>query len=557
MPQLTHLPALPVLTAASMALLLTASACSGRNVPGATGGAGGTDKGCVDVEEEPGLVNTEYGAVRGEVLGGTYAFKGIPFAAPPVGDLRFRPPEAPKCWNGERNATAFGARCVQHDLLGQQVLGQEDCLTLNVWAPNDKSATPLPVMVYFHGGSNVRGSSSEMFEDAPFFNGQPLVEQADVVVVTFNYRVGAFGFLAHAALSHEDSHGSSGNYALLDQIAALSWVQSNIAGFRGDPKRVMVFGESAGAIDICALVASPLAKGLFSRALMQSGACVSQPLAAREAYGEIFADAVECTGSDVAACLREQDPSVLLAAYPAIELEAVGLGGLEFGPTVDGHVLTGDPLTIIGAGKHNDVPLAIGTNADESALFQAAATVTPDEYEQKLVDAYSSADVAAILSVYPKPATSPAAKAQLIALDSDVKYTCPSRLAARAAANSQTSPVFRYWFTEVVNKPLSFPKGLGAFHGLELYYLFQHGQVPGFPGQPPVALERAEKQLGSDMLGYWTRFATDGDPNGGSGAEWPAYDVTTDTYLDLNETPGSGEGIRTAECDVLDNVTPL
>ncbi len=519
----------------------------------AGGGAGGDD--CVsDKTPEPGLVITKHGAVRGVAAGNSYAFKGIAYAAPPTGTLRWRPPEPLQCWKGEQDATSFGDVCVQHEGVGKdkKVVGSEDCLTLNVWAPKTEPAAPRAVMVFVHGGSNIKGSSSEGGDAEPFYDGQPFVEQADVVVVTINYRLGAFGFLAHSALSGEDEHGSSGNYALLDQLAALEWVRDNIAQFGGDPNQVMLFGQSAGAVNVCALLASPLAKGLLSSALMQSGACVSKTLAERETFGGTFASTAGCSSGDVADCLRGLSTAQIMAGYPEIDLVGVGIEGLAFGPTVDGHVLPLDPLATIEAGKHNDVMFALGSTANEASLFHVLTPIVSRDKYISIVEAkYSAADAAAILAAFPPPPPLKNAHDQLVALDTDVKYTCPTRRAARAAAKSQNSAVYRYLFADTVSNGSNAVKALGAFHTVELFYLFQKDEVMG------AALTSQEGQLSTAMLDYWTTFAIKGDPNGANTVDWPAYVSNGDAYLELNETIVSGDGVRTAECDVLDGVTPL
>ncbi len=242
-----------------------------------------------------------------------------------------------------------------------------------------------------------------------------------------------------------------------------------------------------------------------------------------------------------------------MAAYPEIELTAVGIEGLSFGPTVDGHVLLDDPLATIAAGKHNDVPFALGSTANEASLFHVLSPIVSRvKYIEIVETKYSPADAALILEAYPPPAPLENAHDQLVALDTDVKYTCPTRRAARAAAKSQNSSVYRYFFTDTVNSGSSALQELGAFHGIELYYVFQQGEVQG------TAMSSQEQQLSTTMLGHWTSFAANGDPNTGKAVAWPSYASNgSDPYFELNETVATGEGIRTAECDVLDGVAPL
>jgi para-nitrobenzyl esterase len=517
---------------------------AGEGGGGATGGGGGTA--CpTDVSPEPGLVITEYGPVRGELAGETYVFKGIPFAAPPVDSLRFRPPEPPACIDGVLYASAFGSWCPQPNGVGG-VRGDEDCLTLNVWAPADPPASPRPVMVWIHGGGNRTGASGRGGDDNPLFNGQPYVEQAEVVFVSINYRLGALGFIAHPALTAEDPNGSSGNNGLLDQIAALEWVRDNIAHFGGDPEQVMVFGQSAGAADICALMTSPLSAGLFDRALMSSGACVSQPLEQREASGAALASSLGCESGDVADCLRATPAADIVSEQPGslAMINPLGLEALPFGPTVDGYVLPKDPLQALSDGDQHDVPFVLGSNAMEASLA-VQPVVTLNQYEQIVYDHYGQADGDLVLQMY-DPQSFPTPRRALIALSTDASWTCPARRAARAAAASQESAVYRYFFTHALDGPAV--QGLGAFHALDVYFVFQHSQAMTY------TLDPAELALSEDMLGYWSRFAITGDPNGGDAVTWPSYGPASDPHLVLDTTIVSDADVRPARCDLLDSL---
>ncbi|HZO14922.1 MAG TPA: carboxylesterase family protein, partial [Polyangiaceae bacterium] len=333
---------------------------------------------------EPGFVVTTEGAVRGLEVGETFAFKGIPFAAPPVGKLRWRAPGAPACWAKERPASEFSAECMQQD--GQTIHGSEDCLYLNVWTPSSGASTARPVMVYIHGGGNITGDAKGMDLGGGnfLFEGQDLAERADVVVVTVQYRLGVFGFLAHPALAAESPSSSSGNYALRDQLAALQWVRDNIREFGGDPNHVLLFGESAGGLNVSAQIASPLSKGLFAAAIMQSGGYEAKTKAHADSVGEAF---VSTTGCDQDAepldCLRNLDA---VDVVKAVDNSAVGANGkihTQFGPTVDGVVLLDSPLSVVTKGTHNHVPFVIGVNADETAspLFQIPFTLTQAGYQ--------------------------------------------------------------------------------------------------------------------------------------------------------------------------------
>jgi para-nitrobenzyl esterase len=285
------------------------------------GGGIGTDASapasrCVAVPsapDDPLVVVTEAGELRGTDVGAASAFLGIPYAAPPVGEGRFRPPAAHACWEGVRPALAFGRVCPQLLASGGR-FGDEDCLAANVWTPEARATTPRPVMVFIHGGAYLTGSGHQdlAFENSGnLYDGATLATEQGAVVVTFNYRLGALGFFAHPALVAEDAHGSAGNYGTLDQIALLQWVQTNIRAFGGDPDRVMIFGESAGGLSTCLLLATPLARGLFHGALVESGGCQVATAASRLAQGEDIADRLGC---DDAACLRARPASDYVVA---------------------------------------------------------------------------------------------------------------------------------------------------------------------------------------------------------------------------------------------------
>jgi para-nitrobenzyl esterase len=518
----------------------------GTGATGGTGTGGTGGQGCVtDLEREPGRVITSLGAVRGALDGDTYAFRGIPYAAPPVGDRRFRPPEPPGCWEGERMATDFGPQCPQKALFSDAVEGSEDCLTLNVWMPLTPPASPRAVMVFIHGGGNLIGTSGAPGEMDPMANGRPYVEGSEIVFVSINYRLGALGFMAHPALSAESPRGASGNYGLLDQIAALQWVRDNIAAFGGDPARVMVFGESAGAIDTCALFASPLAAGLFHRALMQSGACIAKPLDTQESDGGALADSLSCSDAD---CLRALSPAEFIGAQSPNESSVLlGLENLQFSLTIDGWALPDAPVALVEAGVHNDVPFVVGSNAHEMhpsiPLF-----VTLTEYQQQVYDYFGQPAGDQILAMY-DPALYGGERNALSALSTDVNFTCPARRIARAAAGAQSSAVHRYFFTHVLHGLLQ--SGLGAFHALELFFVFKKDGIPTY------GFDEAELDLSEEMFGYWSRFAITGDPNDPAATPWPIYATSGDAHIVFDTPTSTGNGIRTAECDLIDAVSPF
>jgi para-nitrobenzyl esterase len=488
---------------------------------------------------EPGLVATDSGIVRGASAGGTWSYLGIPYAAPPVDALRWQPPHPAACWDGVRDATGFGYECVQLDSADNPV-GSEDCLTLNVWTPKNRSAA-LPVLVFIHGGAGVVGSSSLKIGGVEVYGGQYLAEHDQAVVVTLNYRLGPLGYAAHRALTAQDPDDIAGNYGTLDMIEALKWVQRNIAAFGGDPKRVMVFGQSFGAFAVCALLTTPRAQGLFGAAAMLSGGCAAHTLDRSEAIGDALATALGCdAATDIAACMRQKSPAEVVAALP----RGYAIGAVSYGPTIDGVVFPEPPLQRILAGRHNHVPLLIGTTADEmeTFIYQFITTpvVTATDYRAALVRTFGAQMAPIVEQIYPVANfTTPfdALKAVL----ADVNFICPSRKAARAAAAGQSETVRRYvWAHGFSGGPLAQYKAnhgwdnLFVFHALDLY------------GYTPTADELA---LADRMAGYFTRFAATGDPNGGGAAILPPYDVPTDRYLAIDVTSTVQQGIDSAQCD--------
>jgi para-nitrobenzyl esterase len=500
-------------------------------------GAGG-DR--AEMPEGAPIVVTTDGPVRGQSAGQSDVFLGIPYAAPPSGALRWRPPIAPPPWQAPRDVTSYGSQCPQLDSQTQMAVGDEDCLYLNVWAPH-ATAPPRPVLVFVHGGGHFQGAASEQQNGVRLYDGQYLSEHGDVVVVTLNYRLGALGFLAQPLLTKEALSATTGNYGILDQLAALKWVKANIASFGGDPSRVLLFGESAGAFDTCVHLASPLSAGLFNRALMESGECVAGTLVDDEANGAKVVSAVGCgSAADVLGCMRAVSAKNLVQLAPG----SLGSGqGFKYQPTIDGYVLADSPQKILSAGQGNRVPLVVGSNADEGAFFLAQVPI-PDTaaYWTALVAAYGSANATSVLSHYPAAAY-PTPKAAAIAVYTDDIFTCHARRIARAAQAGGFSPVRRYFFTHVLESgPLS---ALGSFHGLEVPFVFHNF---------PFGVSAGETTLSDALVGYWTRFATTGDPNGSAGPAWPGYASDTDDFLGLDETITSGQGVRTSKCDFWDTL---
>ena len=524
------------------AVLIVAVAVSlGAVLPGRLGDAAdrGTGSTCTPTGRSVGLVVvTDRGAVRGTSAAGVRSWRGIPYAAPPVGKRRWQAPVPHACWEGVRKAVAFGAPCPQVDSFAGTVLGKEDCLTLNVWRP-DASATSRPVMVFIHGGAHSGGSTSQLTSGVTLYDGANLAKKGNAVVVTIEYRLGALGWLAAAALKQGNT--PPGNYGLLDEIAALRWVKSNIAKFGGDPKRVLAFGESAGAVDTCLLLTSPKAKGLFTRAGIESGACVTGDTTDALRSATSFVEASGCQSvKNVANCLRALPVDTVLRTAPPTSVDVSSLGNPKYGPYVDGKVLPAPPLERIADGKARQMPVIVGSNEDETAIF-ARGVQTADEYATNLANSAGQVVAQRILEVYPV-ADYASPLAATIAVTSDATFTCSARNTVRALVEGQSEPVYRYYYTHTVETgPLRF---LGAFHGAELFFVFGHIDTTN------ATPSTAERQLSDAMIGYWSRFAAEGNPNGGGAPEWPTAKKGSDPYLQLDTTPKAGDGVRTAQCDL-------
>lgn len=497
-----------------------------------------------------------------------WIFRGIPYAAPPVGDLRWRPPQPVEAWAEPLSCTSFGPSCPQPGqgesfYVDTLAVGRtdEDCLYLNVWSPAESGEERLPVMVWIHGGSFETGSGS-----MAVYDGRHLAARG-VVVVTINYRLGPFGFLAHPALSAESPEGVSGNYGLLDQIAALRWVQRNIAGFGGDPGNVTVFGESAGAISILDLLVSPLASGLFQRAISQSGILLDHgfgvsttgTLNEAEAAGEAFAARLGVDeAGDVAAQLRAKSSDELLAAMAEVARES-GLmeQGLTWKPVADGYVLPDLPSKLWAAGERHNVPLLIGSNADEGNTFLSGLTVSAEDYEAQMAKIFGD-HVQEALALYPIGQGGDTLTG-LSRMLTEVGFASTARFAARSMSSPpagasgsriggapQTTPAYLYQFTRVPMKNM-----FGAFHGVEIPYVFGTADLFSALG----TIEQADYDLSGAIMGYWSRFAATGDPNGGDAHPvWPRYEAASDRHLELGDSIRVGEGLYREACDLADRV---
>jgi len=475
-----------------------------------------------------GVIPTDKGPVRGISTAETNQYLGIPYAKPPVGNLRWRAPSPVPRWNGPRDATTFAPHCAQVESPFGSASTSEDCLYLNVFTPNDKKgkghAKDLPVMVWLHGGGMVVGESDD-------YDPTRLVSQGRIVV-TLNYRLGYLGFLAHSALSAEA--GASGNYGLMDQNAALRWVQRNITKFGGDPDNVTIFGESAGGLSVHSQLASPLAAGLFDRAIVQSGAySLQQPsLATAEGRGASFADTVGCT-DQTAACLRSVPVETLLANQPTTE------GAI--GPNRDGRVLPQSIIDAFQSGQFNHVPVVEGTTHDEFSLFaytNIEATFGSFIWQRQLYPFVVTTFVqslglpttaAAVLAEYPLPSGATSSAANVIAIGTDALFACPARRSARAL--SQFVPTFAYEFNDP-DAPQPFVPAAsfdyGAFHASEIASLFDSTTLGGHAPFTPD-----QEALAAAMVRYWTQFAAQGDPNGAQTPQWPGFTAGIESVQSL------------------------
>jgi para-nitrobenzyl esterase len=484
-------------------------------------------------------VQTKYGSVRGTESQDTAAFKGIPYAASPTGVRRWAAPTEPDKWQGVRNADQFSPKCPQASMVDKSTIsGSEDCLYLNIFRPL-KIQSPLPVMVFIHGGGNTVGASSDEMFGKTIYDGSRLAGDGSVVV-TFNYRLGALGFLAHPDLKAAD--GLEGNYALLDQIQVLKFVKENIAAFGGDPQNVTLFGESAGAINALVLLASPRASGLFDKAIIESGFINELSLAAAEKQGTAFAQTAGCLGSNVGPCLRSLPVSDILAASGKLSAAALGTAGA----TIDGVVLKQGVLETIAAGQAMHIPLVIGTNSEEMrTLLSVIANLNPNftaaDYSNFLKNQFGSEIGSLIEAEYPAGAYA-TPRLALEDVLGDQLTQCPTRAVVRAALPFQPL-TFRYVFSHVGISPVLAPYGAG--HGLEMPYVFGNMAQGLFT--------QSEFQLSAEMRHAWVSFANTGTPQVSAKSLWPS--AASDSYMNLDLQSHPEVGFHSQKCDFWDHLT--
>ncbi len=482
----------------------------------------------------PARLATPSGMLVGEVdvAAGVRVFRGIRYAEAPVGPLRWRPPVPVAPWRGERDARVFGNDCPQSAQKPSRAPAQsEDCLFLNVWAPLEPAATRLPVMVWLHGGSFVGGSGADARCD-----GAALARRG-VVLVTLNYRVGLFGFLAHPALSAESEEGISGNYGLLDQLCALRWVRDHIGAFGGDASNVTLFGVSAGSASASLLLTSPLARGLFHKTILQSPGA-ARPLASLRDAAQAGAQ----LGEDIAA-LRALDAATLLGKTSVLVPRTRGLTTPRMlRPIRDGWVLCEDERPAFQAGRLHAMPLLVGSNSDEGSSLTATWPLqSVADYEAVVQRDFGDA-VEKVHALYPAPADA-MARPRVAEMFADTQFNYGARLLAQSMAR-MGQPTWRYVFTR--RRPGQVD---GPHHGDEVRHVM--GTLATLE---PAAHDAVDAAL-SDCIGAaWVAFAAHGDPQVTGGPRWPAYDVASDPYLELAGAPQPGQGWRRAQLEFLEHL---
>jgi para-nitrobenzyl esterase len=474
------------------------------------------------------IVQGQSGVLQGIRFGSepnAAAFLGIPYASPPTGELRWKPPLPAAPWAGTRQAITFGSPCAQLSAPWlRYIQGSEDCLYLNVWTTDLQPNANRPVLVYFHGGSNAVGYS----QMTPL--GPPL-SRLGLVVVSANYRLGPFGFLSHPALTEESEHHSSGNYGLLDQLQALKWVKQNIREFGGDPDLITVMGQSAGAVDICLLMASPLSQGLFQRAILESGEC--QDTLNEDIRKPINYNFIATTGEAAGERLVKdldvsEGPEVLkkLRRIPAVDILAAMKNdpGLHFDAIVDGWIVPRQPAQIYAGGSQMHIPILVGSNADEATVFGHNDLKTIDDYKKHLgqdTGKYSDQE----FQLYPVNSGAQVL-GESIKLESD-EFACGAYSIAMAMAKTGVN-AYLYYFTYVDPGKRS---RLGAHHGEELFFLGE-----SFPADWMATAE--DRKLGELIRNYWAEFVKTGDPNFADAPHWSWYDNKSRQYFELGARVG-------------------
>lgn len=487
----------------------------------------------------PEVITTEAGFIRGKNSQDlVQAFLGVPYAAPPVGSLRWKPPRPVSHWTKTRSAQTFAPACLQP--WSESTLQSEDCLYLNIWTPATSAKEALPVMVWIHGGGFTFGSgaSSE--------NQGQILARRGVIVVTINYRLGVFGFLGHEWLSTETNQKVSGNYGLLDQIEALKWVQRNIARFGGNPKNVTIFGVSAGGTSVAALMSSPLASGLFHKAIAQSGYAAmlrslkmtpQAELKSLEEIGEKVAEVLGCSQSgDVARCLRSLSPSTILG-----KIYADGINLPQLSPVKDGHVLPDSPLMVFRRGEQLKVPTIVGVMKNEVIRDPSLQNLKTIESYKSFLSSCFPGNSDAVFEKFPATRDD-----EVFTQVEQVLTDLLATMAARRMAVSmihQAAPTFVYQFTRV--PPFAEEQGWGSFHGLDVSYLFQSDMTkPNF--------DDLDFAVSESVQTLWTNFARTGTPSFAEG--WPEFNLRTQSYLEIGDRLVVKDGLERERLDLLERI---
>lgn len=513
------------------------------------------------------IVQTASGPVKGAystVAPDIQTFKGIPFAAPPVGNLRWRNPQPVTAWEDVREATEFGSRCYQPTFeqgfyAMEPQPTSEDCLFLNVWTSASSSDAQMPVMVWIHGGAFIMGSGAEKV-----YHGDRLAQDG-VVVVTVNYRLGLMGFFAHPALSAESETGVSGNQGLYDQIAALQWVHDNIAAFGGDPDNVTIFGESAGSISVCYLVATPLANGLFQKAIGQSGGCFAKhptlnesgeefPLLATPGVQDTSGYGVgkrvakvlsgDTDGTSAIAQMREMSPEEIAAKLVEQQVNVPWRSIY-----VDGVMFPEQMRVLMSDGGANRVHTIVGSTKDEGVMLWPQIPETPIEDWQASIRTNTPKFAELLIAAYAEDAQN-STKTATQEMMSDAIFTAEMRTWAQHVER-QGKNAYVYIFNHA--PPIDgMGRSLGAFHGGEIQYVFQsHAGENADDGQP-VLWEPSDRTVANLMRQYWVNFASTGDPNGDGLPEWPRYMASSNQTLAIEEKPNVVADLRKAKLDVFE-----
>jgi para-nitrobenzyl esterase len=465
------------------------------------------------------------GTIEGVEKDGIFSYKGIPFAAPPVGDLRWKPPAPVQPWTGVTKADAFGLACMQAaNSMGNTAPVCEDCLYLNVWTPAKNQGEKIPVIFWIHGGGFSGGSTS-----IPMYDGTGFAKKG-VVFVSVAYRVGPFGFLAHPELSRESGKGS-GNYGLEDMIAGLEWVKENIARFGGDPSNVTIFGHSAGGMAVNMLAASPVTKGLFHRVICMSGGSFAPLQTSNQAVtglGIPSLGVAESSGEELLKVLGAAD----IKAARALSAEEIqksipgGMGGMRFRPVADGYVIPSDLYSIYQARRFNDTPILVGNTSNELGSFRGSGSITAAQFEQQIRSQYGPhAD--AILGVYPHSTDAEAAKSSK-EISRDSMFAWSTWTWARLQSEKGRGEAFEYYYDYHA------PTADGAGHGSDVPYAFQT-----LTGGPQGAPKPEDLKLSDMISSYWVNFAKSGDPNGSGLPKWPAFAKKDPQVMVFDATPSA------------------